>query len=512
MYAEPRELIVLTLSDLHGQLEPFITEEKNKTIEVGGIARTASVVKTIKRSNPGKTVLFSSGDSLTGKYFLQFDGKAIFSAISLMRIDAATLGNHEFDRGEKTLSNALKYCDFPIVLSNLETKDNSSLKDSFVTYKTVEKNNIKIGIIGLITPDLAFISSARNNITVNPNLVESAINAIRILKQNEKPNLIIALTHLGLEEDIKLAEKIPEIDLICGGHSHDFMKRVEEIIVNHANGEKTLIIHSGARGEYLGKLNMLVDKGNIISHFWNPVRITAEITQDKKALALIMAYKNKLPEKKVLTVLKKSLDCRSEILRTKEAAAGNLVTDIMRKYFRTDIAFQNGGAIRGEKIIPHGNITTDDIDLMLPFENQVTILSLKGSEIKQVLEQSVSFLPLKYGGFLQVSGLCFDVDINKPPLKIEADRKTGTVKIIQQGNRVSKIRLLNANEKHTSLNPERIYQVAVNSFLANGGDNYFMLKNRKKRSTYITMRSIVKNNLSTRKQTSPIIENRINIR
>ena len=412
LHAEPRELIVLTLSDLHGQLEPFVTEKENKTLKVGGITRIASAVETIKNITPEKVVLFSSGDSLTVKYFLQFGGEAIFSAISLIGIDAATLGNHEFDRGEKTLSNALKYCDFPIIQSNLEIPDGRSLKNSFKKFKFIERNGIKIGTIGLMTPDLPFISRTGSNIKVNTDLVESAINTINTLKQNERPDLIVALTHLGLEEDIKLAEKVPEIDLMCGGHSHNFMKKDEEIIISHADGKKTLILHSGARGEYLGKLNMLIDRGNIISHSWSPVRITTKIKQDKKALSLIMAYKNQLPEKKVLTVLEKALDCRGETLRTKEAVAGNLITDIIRKHFKTDIVFLNSGGIRGERIIPSGNITTEDIDLMLPFENQVSILSLKGSEIKQILEQSVSFLPLKYGGFLQVSGLRFNVDKN----------------------------------------------------------------------------------------------------
>jgi len=225
---------------------------------------------------------------------------------------------------------------------------------------------------------------------------------------------------------------------------------------------------------------MLIDRGNIISHSWNPVRITTEIKQDKKALALIMVYKNQLPEKKVLTVLEKALDCRRKILRTKEAAAGNLITDIIRKHFKTDIVFLNGGGIRGERIIPSGSITTEDIDLMLPFKNQITILSLKGYEIKQALEQSASFLPLQYGGFLQVSGISFDIDVNEEPFKMEPHTKTGSIKIIRTGNRVSKIMILDINGKYIPINPDKTYQAAVNSFLANGGDNYFILKNRKK--------------------------------
>jgi 5'-nucleotidase/UDP-sugar diphosphatase len=290
------------------------------------------------------------------------------------------------------------------------------------------------------------------------------------------------------------------------------MKEDEETIVSHADGKKTLIIHSGARGEYLGKLDMLVDRESIISHSWNPIRITTEIMPDKDALALIMTYKNQLPEKQVLTVLEKALDCRGEILRTKEAAAGNLITDIIRKHFKTDIVFLNGGGIRGERIIPSGSITTEDIDLMLPFKNQITILSLKGYEIKQALEQSVSFLPLQYGGFLQVSGISFDIDVNEEPFKMEPHTKTGSIKIIRTGNRISKIRVLERCGKFKPLNLKKTYEVAINSFLASGGDSYSILKNRKKRSTYITMRSIVKNNLSTIKQISPSKGTRINFK
>jgi len=338
--AEPRELIILTTSDLHGQLEPFAAEKDNGTSNAGGITRIASVVKTIKKLNKQKTVLFSSGDSLTGKYFLRFKGEAIFSAMSLLGIDSATLGNHEFDRGVEALSNALKYCSFPIVESNLETIDNSSLKNSFERFKIINRNGIKIGVIGLMTPDLSFISNAGNNVAVDPDIAGSAVNMIRSLKQKESPDLIVALTHLGLEEDIKLAGQVPEIDLICGGHSHDLMEKEKETVINHADGRKTIITHAGARGEYLGLLSMVVEKGNIISHLWEPIRVTSKIRQDKKALDLITSYNKDLPEGKVLTILKKALDCRGETLRTREAAAGNMIADIIREHFNVALPFK----------------------------------------------------------------------------------------------------------------------------------------------------------------------------
>jgi len=511
-WAEPKELIVLTFSDLHGQLEPFISEKNNNTLKTGGMARIASVVKTIKGLNKGKVVLFSSGDSLTGKYFLRFNGEAIFSAISLLGIEAATFGNHEFDRGTETLSSALKYCSFPVVESNLEITDNSSLKNSIERFKIINRNGIKIGVIGLMTPDLSLISKAGNSIAVDPDIAGSAINIIRVLKQKESPDLIVALTHLGLEEDIKLSGQVPEIDLICGGHSHDLMEKGKATVINHADGRKTIIIHAGARGEYLGLLSMAVEKGNILSHLWEPVRVTAKIRPDKKALDLIASYNKDLPKGKVLTILEKALDCRGETLRTQEAAAGNMIADTIREHFKVDIAFQNSGGIRGERIIPPGNITTEDIDTMLPFENRISILSLKGYEIKQVLEQSVSFLPLEYGGFLQVSGLRFDVDIDKHPFKIKKDKTSGELKIISNGKRISNIKILGPDRKYEPLIAERSYKVAINSFLASGGDKYFIFMDRKKMSTYITLRSIVKNRLNSMSGISLAKENRISYR
>ncbi len=508
-WAEPQELIVLTFSDLHGQLEPFASEKDNKTLKTGGMARMSAVVKTVKTLNKGKTLLFSSGDSLTGTYFLQFEGSAIFSAMSLIGIDAAAFGNHEFDRGDEKLSNALKYCEFPFIESNLEINQNSPLKDCFDQFKIIERNGIKIGIIGLMTPDLTRISNAGDNVTVNSDISGSAIKVIKAMKQNENPDLIVALTHIGLEEDIKLAKKVPEIDLICGGHSHDLMEKGGETIISHTDGRKTIITHAGTRGEYLGLLSMTVENSNIVSHLWEPLMITDKIEQDKNTLELIMSYNKKLPEEKVLTVLEKALDCRGETLRTKETTAGNLITDIIREHFKTDIAFQNSGGIRGEKIIPPGNITTEDIDLMLPFENQISILSLKSLEIKQVLEQSVSFTPLEYGGFLQVSGLSFDVDTTEAPFKLKQDKKTGSVKIISAGNRISNIRVLDSNDRYKLLIPGKSYKVAINSFLAAGGDGYVIFKNRKKMSTYITLRSIVKNRLSSMSSISLAKESRI---
>ena len=493
--AEPKALVVLSFSDLHGQLDPFASTDPDRKIKNGGIARMAFAVTAIRRLNPDRTLLFSCGDSLTGNYFLNFHGKAILSALELMNLDAATLGNHEFDRGGTFLARALNHCTFPIIQSNMELPEDSPLSGRFSDFRIIVKNGLTIGIIGLMTPDLPFISKA-DNIRVPADTAGSAVQIIKKMKKKVSPDIIIALTHIGLEKDIELAEKVPEIDLICGGHSHDLMQKGKETVIVHPDKTRTVIVHSGARGSHLGVLHMTVKKGNIQHHLWEPLKITGRINPDPVMVDRVGHYRKQLPVETVLALSEKNLDCRSESQRTRETKMGNLITDIIREYFETDVAFQNGGAIRGDWTLPAGNITTNDIDRLLPFENTVSIFELSGSEIRQVLEQSVSFLPRQYGGFLQVSGLRFGADLRKTPLKMNRYTTSGTAKLVHSGNRVSDIQVLDRNQKYTPLNPKKKYRIAVNTFLASGGDGYVIFQNKTKISTHAVLRSIVKNSLN----------------
>lgn len=508
--SKARELTVLTFSDLHGQLNPVAEENGGCQMESGGMARMATAVKTVRSQNPDRTLLFCCGDSLTGNYFLNFQGKAIFSTLDLLKIDAATLGNHEFDKGAKSLARTLDHTAFPMVQSNLALPENSPLAGRFLNYKVIKRNRLTIGVIGLMTPDLPLISKP-GDITVPVDLAGSAENIIQQLKKQASPDLVIALTHIGLDKDIELAEKVPEIDLICGGHSHDLTQKDHETVISHPDKTKTIIVHPGSRGKYLGQLHLTIEKGNIIRHHWTPLPITDQLHADREMLTLINHYQEKLPETTVVTFSEEALDCRSESLRTKETKIGGLITDIIREHFHTDMAFQNGGGIRGDRILPAGDITAQDIDRMLPFENTVSILTLTGTDIRQVLEQSVSFLPEKYGGFLQISGLRFDVDPARPPFKMKRNGKTGALEIIHPGNRVSNITVASADHKDIPLIPDKSYRIAVNSFLASGGDGYVIFKRSKRFSTYTALRTIVKNTLNQEKQLPAVRLNRITI-
>jgi 2',3'-cyclic-nucleotide 2'-phosphodiesterase (5'-nucleotidase family) len=259
-------------------------------------------------------------------------------------------------------------------------------------------------------------------------------------------------------------------------------------------------------------LKLELENGLIMGHQWEPIRVGATIIQAPDMEDLIRMYQKKMPLKRVLTTSRVALDCLSETVRAREAAIGNLITDIIRQRFNTDMAFHNGGGIRGERVIPAGRITTEDIDTMLPFENRVVLLRLKGRVIKQALERGVAFLSPKQGAFLQVSGLRYEVNPKATPQKLRTDKNRIPIGIRQPGSRIVNIEVLQKEGRYQPLDSERVYTVALNSFLANGGDGYVMLKAARHRTnTYVPLRSAVINRLDRTSLIAPKKEGRIRL-
>jgi 5'-nucleotidase / UDP-sugar diphosphatase len=514
VWAQPRSLIILSTSDLQGQLEPVITKQGvgdgNATLEMGGFARMASVIKNIKKDYPGKVLTVVTGDDLMNKYFINFHGAPICEAMTAMGVDAGTLGNHEFDLGPSVLAEGLAACRFPVVESNLSAKAGSPLASRFVPSLVLERDGLRIGLLGLMTPELPYISKAGPDIEISPDLLATARETVKQLKEKDKVDLVVALTHIGLEEDQKLAAQIEDLDVICGSHSHDVLYQGQEAVIRHPSGRMTVIVQSGTRGEYLGQLKLEVDGGRIGSYSWDPILIGAQTPADAQVDALIASYRGKLPAKTVITTAAVPLDCRSETLRTQEVPVGNLVCDIMRAYFKVDVALQNGGSIRGDRILPAGPLSSEDVDTMFPFDNSVVVAKVTGKVLKDVLEYGVSRFPEKFGGFPQVSGLRLLVNPSGTPLKLAFDAGNQPIDIAQPGTRIAKVEVLAKDGSYQPLEPEKEYSVAINSFMAGGGDGYIMFKQSGALTfTYVSLKSVIESALKGVPQISAALEDRI---
>ncbi len=502
-YAWPQDgsLTFVTTSDLQGQMDPAETEHGF----LGGFSKIAWIIKQERLKSPGRVVSVATGDDLMGVYFLNFKGKAIYSVMSTMGIDAATLGNHEFDQGPEVLSCAMGYARFPFVETNMYPTPGSPLR-RFRPYLILERGGLLIGFIGLMTPDLPRISKVQGSVNVvSPFSV--ARKWARFLKKGRRVDLVVALTHLGLPLDRELAQEVPEIDLICGAHSHDLLE--EPIVVEHGNGRKTLIVQTGARGFYVGVLNLVVKGGSISSYSWKLVKVDGSIPRDPDVEGLIFSYRDKLPPDRVVFITTTPIDLRKEALRLRESPFGDLVGDILRDRFGVDAVILNGGSLRGDRVIPAGPVTTRDLDSIFPFGNNVVVLKVKGKVLKEALERGFSALPSASGRFPQISGIrvLVDASCRAQELLIENGKAVG---ILKPGRRVVRLEVLSGGH-YVPVDPDRVYSIATNRYMADGGDGYIMLRDSavSKMDSYVTVKSVVQNALSGKTVSMPDPDGRI---
>ena len=469
------DIFLLTTNDLHGRLEPF-TIQKNQGPQIaGGFAGLTAQMDLIAKQHHGAVLRLNSGDTLTGPYATHFNGKALFGGLSRMGINAATLGNHELDRGSEVLAQALTHCSFPMVVTNIDLPPGHVLAGALKPFALFERAGKRLLVIGLLTPDLTSISSPGPGIHVlNPDGTKMQARIRSIIKQHT-PDLVIALTHLGLEQDRRLALNIPDIDVICGGHSHDLLPPGEEVAVQHASGRQTIIVQAGAGGTTLGVLRIRLHPNKQPAYAWLPQEISASSAQCPHMLEFIEEYRSVLPPTRAMTITDTIIDCRSATLRSREAPIGNFIADSLRTHFNTDVALYNGGGVRGDYMLPAGPITSMDVETMLPFGNKAVVASMSGAILRQILERSVAYLPQPWGGFLQVSGLRIRVDPYARPHSLPHENP-GYPLATSSEKRILTVDILETDGVYHPLVPGRFYRIVTNSFLARGGNGYYQFR------------------------------------
>lgn len=251
-----KKLIVLHTNDTHSRIEPL--PETDKTFpDKGGVVRRATFIDEIRRQNKN-VLLLDAGDFLQGTpYFNLFKGKVELEAMNLMKYDAVTLGNHEFDYGLEVLEKAVRKANFPIVCSNYDFSE-TPLAKLIKPYTIIQKGGVRIGILGIGIRPAGLI--AANNYA-GMKFLDPVVTANRLaqeLKRKYKCDMVICISHLGYTGDLKLAESTQNIDLILGGHSHTYMKE-PEIRKNHDNKEVS-IFQTAGRGVFVGKIEVELEK------------------------------------------------------------------------------------------------------------------------------------------------------------------------------------------------------------------------------------------------------------
>lgn len=433
-------ITLLHFNDSHGRLEPFVPGTGLPAI--GGYGRISTLIKSERSKNPTQTLVADAGDTIHGTNLVNlFSGKPAVEAMNLIGVNIATLGNHDFNYGQNILKSRFMEATFPFVLSNLVYEGR---EESFTTpYRIIDVMGQKIGFFGLISTELPYVTHPDNvkGLTVlDP--ISTARKMVRILRE-ERAQMIIALTHLGYTDDVKLAESVDGINLIIGGHSHTIVQEPKIV-------KKSVIVQAGEHTRYLGSISVAVRKGELVFHKGELIPTNNDVIVDENFSIFIKPYSDavKTQMDRVIGTAAVLLDGGRPQIRTRETNLGNLVADVMRIETGADIALQNGGGIRAS--IPAGPVKVDHVFTVLPFDNFLVVLEINGAQIKEALELSVSRYPSELGGFLQVSGISFTFDPKNPVN--------------------SRVQEVFVGDKPLVLT--RNYKVATNDFLAAGGDGY----------------------------------------
>lgn len=258
-----KELVILHTNDTHSCVFP-LNENLADTMLAGrgGFLRRLNMIKEQRAENP-KLLLLDSGDFSQGSsYYTLFKGDVEVGLMNQMKYDAGTLGNHEFDFGLENMARLIKMCNFPIVCCNYDFTG-TPVEGLIKPYVVLKRDGVKIGIFGL-SPQMDGLVSKDNWVGVKYlDPVKKASEVVDILRNKEKVDVVICLSHLGwdmkpLIDDAQLISATHGIDLVLGGHSHTYMEEMER--VKNAEGKIVADDQNGKHGLFVGKIKLELKK------------------------------------------------------------------------------------------------------------------------------------------------------------------------------------------------------------------------------------------------------------
>ncbi|CAM1328026.1 Uncharacterised protein r2_g3700 [Pycnogonum litorale] len=423
-------LTILHTNDIHSRYEEVngiggrCKRKRESSGECfGGVARMYTQVQRIREEE--ENVLFlNAGDYFQGTIWYSVLGwgpTAVF--MNKLKYDAMALGNHEFDRGIQGVVPFIQNVTFPVLSSNLDASREPRLKDKIEKSVVLTVGGRRIGVIGYITQETATASEPGD--TVQFGEIISSVRKEAESLRRQGVSIIIALGHAGFQMDKRIAEEIPEIDIVVGGHSNTFLytgkppsspQPVDQYPVVVGN-PKSLVVQDYAYGKYLGYLKIeFTEDGDVKSWNGNPILLDNSVKRDAEVYGMVLKLREKLKHLKQAKVAKTNVYLEGDTpCRMRECNLGNLISDAYLDAFvrrngsnwsNVALAIANGGGIRTS--IEQGDVTLEDILQANPFSSTANIVSLPGKVLYDVFEHSVNAYDITQadpsGRFLQVSG------------------------------------------------------------------------------------------------------------
>ena len=414
-----KELVILSVNDMHGKIE--------------NMPRLAFVADSLRNLYPD-LIIVSAGDNRTGNpYNDKFPGQPNFPMVNIMNeigFDVSELGNHEFDGNIDGIRYFVNNTHFPVICANAYFTGYPDLK--LPAYTTITKringNDVKIIMLGMIETENGGKPSSheKNMINVDFKPAETVIPDYLYLK--DSCDVFILVSHCGLPDETRFAEEFPQFDLIIGGHSHDlYTKQFDDGV---------LYTQSKSYATYATVTKINLEKGKIVSKESQPIDIK-KVTKVNEAIQKeVDGYYANPDFHTVLGYASTPFDGWD--------ALGAFMADAVRYITKADIGLQNPGGVRLDSL-HGGNLTKADIFALDPFDNELVIAKMTGSQIEDYLNVAST----ADGDCVHVSGITYTMDY------IHSDDA-------QSGFMNAKVYLENGQP----IDPEKVYTVAINSYMA----------------------------------------------
>jgi 5'-nucleotidase len=502
-------LTILHTSDVHSRLLPYHFEPSYTDSTVlglpkqssedcqseycdhnpyiyGGIGRIGAILDE-ERAKAGRVLHLDSGDSFQGALiFNEFDGEAEMRLMTEIGLDAAVVANHEFDKGAANLAKQYgSWGGFDLLAGNYDFEDSDlpwapALDKMVLPSRLYDLDGLRVGVIGLgNVSSLNSIYDESNSMGIKVIEPEEVLNRESALLRTQGADIVIALSHMGLHEDIHHAKTIEGVDIYIGGHHH-IATRPPIVVTNEKTGRIVPIVHSGAFSKFVGRVDFVIRDGVIQSfeHTLRPVyNYPGEdgifvLPRKPEVVDILEEYEEALATQyntsQVIGYAGETL--RRYSVTGGDSMLGNFTAEAMRFYpgVETEIALTNTMGIRSD--IPAGEITVDALFNAMPFDNTITTMFLSGREIQEVLD-FVSSRSTDRGcsSQAQVAGISFAMVCDPDNPRAEDIFINGI-----------------------KLDPDGTYELATNNYIAHGGSGFEVLeRNTTQVDTGISIRDVV---------------------
>lgn len=415
-----KEITIIHWNDFHAYNQIHKGTKKNSgTEDIYYFGGTGSMLGWVNRLRNDHSLVLNAGDDFQGTPISNFTrGKSQIELLNLYGLDAFTIGNHEFDYTDASLDSALLLAKFNYLSANVWLKSKNRLIGK--PYVIKEVNGVKVGIIGITAPDLTELELPENLTDIVMLNTDSVITVGTRELKNQKCNLIILLTHDGVDNDKKLAEKFyGDVDIIVGGHSHTplFKPFIDSGVV---------IVQAGSYSRYIGFVDLKVDieKDTLVRYFGRLYETNKDSAFDAEADAKVNAMVEAIGPELKRVIGKLEVDWKASY--SDESNLGQFETDAFRWKTGADIALLNGGSLR--KSLNKGDITLSDIWEINPFGNELVVMTVSGKLLIKMLNNNIAIKKAnetegKGSEKMLVSGLTFSFDMNRSNSNFVQDAK-----------------------------------------------------------------------------------------